>query len=310
MHFILPLNLFALFALTACHAMNTDVSSLQRAEEDGRESSTFSNSTSTTHFKVYWNSSETTATEVLAVKTAAEKSFTLLHTFLGSKNIPAKKNIIELEGAAQRPDGSFKYPHVDSLARIHLFRYPGQGGVYEASLTHELVHAFRTPLLSKHLTDWNSGFGFVEEAFAEYVARSVQPIGTGFTNYGYELSLVVGQWIKRDLDVPLVNLIQQHNQLSLKCMIQSYPERASFFFFLESKFGRARLLSFAYQQEPMSTTSFAKTFGPSFDDLATEWRKSAITQYEAIPNAENQAHAYWHNTPAKYFPYCKTNTDY
>lgn len=92
MHSIFSLNLFALFALTASHAVNNDMSSFQRAEEDGRQPSIFSNSTATAHFNIFWNDSETPANEVLAVKTAAEKSFTLLHKFLGSKNIPIKNS--------------------------------------------------------------------------------------------------------------------------------------------------------------------------------------------------------------------------
>ena len=111
-------------------------------------------------------------------------------------------------------------------------------------------------------------------------------------------------------DVPLPVLAQNHGRLSLKCMIQSYPERSSFFFFLERTYGKEALHNFAYQLQPVSNDSYPAAFGRSLDDLAKAWRADAEAQYKSLPNAAADTAAYWANTPAAYFPSCKAGVDY
>ena len=195
----------------------------------------FDKQVETRHFIIVWRTPETRPAEVETAKTQAESFFARISEYIGASRAPTEKLIVILEGEAKQQEGQrkgpskngYRVPHVDRQGRIHLYRYFGN---YFEALSHEMVHAFR--MQTNHWKD-----GFFEEGFASLIGDALQPDKKGFPRYGVPLTVVAGHWIVSAEDIPLMILKQQHRQISLKCMAQSYSLRASFFKYLQDQFG-------------------------------------------------------------------------
>ncbi len=280
-------------------------------DDDGPEPSTFKRTTATEHFDVYWNDSETTAAELASVLAAAEDSYERLDTFLGCDRMPGSRLVIQLEGDGQTPDHRFNFPHVGARGHIHLYRFPGTGGEYQAQMTHEMVHAFRavSGLAAEHEADWATGFGFVEEAFAEFAARAVQPTQSGFPLYGTPVGVAAAAYITTGQDIPMTALMERH-ELNLRCLIQAYPLRASFFQYLAERFGKDRLFAFAYSHTPVTAASYLEAFDESPQALTTAWRAWELEAFAKVPDGAKAVDAYLNDTPGKFFPKCTAGKDF
>ena len=213
-----------------------------------------------------------------------------------------------LDGEARQQEGQqegpsrhgYRVPHVDRQGRIHLYRYFGN---YFEALSHEMVHAIR--MQTNHWKD-----GFFEEGFASLIGDALQPAKKGFPLYGFPLTVVAGHWIVSAEDIPLMILKQQHRQLSLKCMAQSYSLRASFFKYLQNQFGDEPLLDLAYDEEPATYQRYEVVFGKPFDMLGAAWRADLLKRFRAFEQGAQLAQKYRANTPVQNWPICRAGKDY
>jgi hypothetical protein len=262
------------------------------------------------HFSYYWKSGNLDASEIGSVIAQSERGFMQVADFLGPEHTPKQPLVMLLEGASMlQPSVRPSFPNVDDTATIRLYRFPGDLAPYEQGMPHELVHAFRKDMIVLHedmLKDDPTGYEFVEEAMAEFVAQQVAPGVHSFPSYGAALEVVTGFWLTTNRDVPLAYFLV-HPEANPRCLAQAYPERASFFRYLFGTYGKAKLFQLAYQQAPLTKDSFAATFGVSFDDLAAAWRPWALAQFKAVPDGPAQVDKYLNDTAIGFFPACDAN---
>jgi len=272
----------------------------QHEETHGSLPSGYDGAVETEHSVIVWKTNETTEEEIAAAKSVTEESFAGLRAYLGESKSPKKKLIIILDGDGLLPDYRAKVPHVDSFGRIYVYRFPGRG--YTGELTHEMVHAFR-----RVVGIWYDGF--IEEGFAEFLAIEVNPNSNGFPRYGYPLTVVAGQWLATDEEIPLTLLMQDHSRLNLKCKWQTYPLRASFINYLNETFQTAALLKFVYGERP-NLMDYEKFFGQTIEQLYVAWRKDLLAKFSKSKNAPQKAKEYRETTPAQYMHPCQAGQDF
>jgi len=253
----------------------------------------------TEHFVIY-AVEEVPDEAVEMAASQAERFYASLAEFLGES--PTYRITILLQGNAERPDGSWGYPHVDSYGRIHLYQFSPQIESYFNSLAHEMVHVFRFHRRTNR--DW-----FFEEGFAEFVALRVDPSLEGFPWYGFPLTVVAGQWLASDRDIPLSALRSEHEKLNLPCKAQSYSLRSSFFDYLGRNYGDEKVVEMAGWEGAGADVQFRTIFGKRFEELTAEWRAALLKDYTAIENVEALTQAYL-KSPVQYMEVCEQSVDY
>jgi hypothetical protein len=159
-----------------------------------------------------------------------------------------------------------------------------------------------------HAADYATGYGFVEEGFAEMLAREITPEESGFSVYGQTFDVAVGALFEQNRQIPLTTLMHRHD-INQHCMAQAYPLRASFMKFLLEEFGREKLLALTYPTAPVDDALYGAVFGKTPDELASAWEPWARARFAALPNAEASAAAYL-ASPIQYFPNCVAGTDF
>ena len=144
-------------------------------------------------------------------------------------------------------------------ASIHLFRYANSGSLYTQGILHEMVHAFRIDLIREHsrLGDLESKFGFIEEAFAEYVSISVGAEPLNLNTSKHEISLS--------------SLYRNHEKIP-EYDTNAFATRASFFKYLDETYGREKVFELAYYDDLISESVFEKIFSRSFLNLTSAWQ--------------------------------------
>jgi len=270
-----------------------------------RQPKDFKAHTKTAHFDVFYQPGETTEAEVSAVSTRAEAGHASLTTKLGADRLPQMVTMV-LDGDALGADGSLRavsHVSVETGAMV-LYRFPGEGGGYEASVVHELVHAARLELTREHLPVFGAGWGFVEEGFAEVMAREAGHGSVGFPTYGVPLDVVAGQWLVRGEGLPLTALLKRHGELNGRCSAQAYSQRVSFFTMLAARFGIERVIAWAYSADAVDSARFLKVFGEPMATVFASWEPWARQRYAATPDADALATRYRTTTPVQYVPVC------
>jgi hypothetical protein len=271
----------------------------------------FDSHQSTAHFQVSYHRAESSAEEVAAVTGRLEPLWEGLATWVGNARLPSVRIEILLEGEGMKEGEAPKFPHVGSLGRVHLYRYAGgESGAYERQLEHEVIHATRNliGLHDLHVTDRTTGFGFVEEGFAEMLAREIAPAQSGFPVFGHTFDVAVGAWLSSGDAIPIPTLMRRHD-LNARCMVQAYPLRASFMKYLDATYGRESLLALAYGAAPVDASRYTSLFGHTPERLATDWESWARARFAAVPNAAEAAASY-RASPAQFFPACRPGTDF
>ena len=252
----------------------------------------------TEHLIIEWAEGESMRAVELA-EVVGEKFYAEVAEMLGYEP-PAKVTVL-LNGDAERPDGSWGYPRVDSFARIHLYRYTSEDDSYFNALAHELVHVFRFGRANK---DW-----FFEEGFAELVALRVDESLDGFPWFGFPVDLVAGQWLAGGAGIPLMKLQQDHRALNQPCKAQSYSLRSAFFDWLATTYGDDTVLEMASEERAGKLKDYKRFFGSGLGELEQAWETALLAQYEALENAQALTQQY-RRSPIKYQRVCKSGKDF
>lgn len=262
------------------------------------------------HFIINYNSPETSVNEAQVVATAAESEYEKLVRFLGKEQSP-EKIVIFLEGPAfNTKTQKFSYPSADKSGHLHLYRFPGETFPYSEAIAHELVHVFRTMTWpAKSEQNYMTGFGFVEEGFAEFVSIQTSPDFKGFVRYGFPLEIVVGFLLEDQKGIPL-DILFDHHEINPKCIAQAYPLRASFFQFLYDTYGKEKVFRLAYYNGDLNKAAFLEIFEVSFETLTARWQSYAEQKYTQYPDHGALKKAYLETTPIIHVPFCKSGTDW
>ena len=250
----------------------------------------------TEHLMFYWQEGAVSDEGLEMAQTMGEQFYAAIRDLLGYD--PKAKIVIVMEGNAQRADGSWGYPHVDSWRRIHLYRFGPTPDTYFSALAHEMVHVFRFHRRPHH--DW-----FLEEGFAEFVALRVDPSLQGFPWYDTPIAVVAGQWIANEEDIPLQLLRDNHRALNLPCKAQSYALRSAYFDYLGKTYGDDKVLELAGQERAGALPDYEKFFDKDFDALADEWRESLLAEYNEVDGVDKLSRRYREESPIKYMPVCQ-----
>lgn len=250
---------------------------------------------------VVWTPDAATDAEARAVSSFANEVWRDLSRLLGPARTPDRQIIVRLAGDAEPG----QVPTVDpGTGDIVVFRFAGEGGGYDASLAHEMVHAFRWDLWKQEQLQTDT-FLFFEEGFAEAAAVQVGRPSKGFPKFGASTAAAAGAWLRDDSPRDMLALISHHRALNFRCMAQAYALRLSFVEFLVEAYGFERLVDLVYTSEPLTSDIVGKHFGISLQDLAGKWYRWASGKLEALDDAEARVTGYL-ESPVKYLPKCES----
>jgi hypothetical protein len=149
---------------------------------------------------------------------------------------------------------------------------------------------------------------FFDEGFAEFLAQSVDPHKRGFPFYGFHEDAVVGQLLVRDEDIPLNVLRTRHADLNRPCEIQAYPQRASWFRFVDETYGREATLNLAYPHTEPTSGVVLGLLGVGLEELDQAWEAWIMARYNALPGADDLGQAYRERTSWAHV--CRAGADY
>lgn len=254
----------------------------------------------TEHFVFLAREGEATLGDFQRAGKRAEGWFEDLRGVLGEARTPSARLVVLIDGSGV---GGAAVPHVDGQGRIFLYRYTDDFEDYLDSLLHEMVHAFRRATGYPYL-------GFVEEGVAAAIDEALFAEKVSFPLYGFSSDLVAGHLFKIDRAIPLDVLRRRHRALNLRCQIQSYSERVSFFGHLRDTFGLAALIDFIYDPAGVDSAAYEHAFGLSFSDLVRDWEAALSKRHRAIQGADALWAAYIGESPAQYQNVCEPGKDY
>jgi hypothetical protein len=257
------------------------------------------------HFEFVSTTANASTAEMEAGIQQAERHFSAITDLVGASRIPSARITVILEGD-KRPGRTGGY--IDEQGAIHLSRYPHDQGGYFSLLAHELAHAVRYGYWHRHRTWTWPNFGFIDEGFAEFVAQRIHPGKTGFPFYGFPEDVVTGHMLLRGDAIPMAVLRENHEALNGPCEWQAYPERASWFRYVEEAFGIEVVLAIAYAEVPTSSTMIEDLLGTELSQVDADWEQRLLTRYAAIEGAEDIALAYLDRFSGAYF--CASGADY
>lgn len=239
----------------------------------------------------------------------AERGFEQLTPLLKpSTQLPERVTVV-LAGDGLGTDGTVRVSTVSlETGEVLLYRFPGAGGAYEASVVHELVHATRLAHVKSLLDSYATGIGFIEEGFAELAAMKAGSPSRGFPLYDVPIDVVAGQWLTNNDAVPLSALMRQHGTLNARCTAQAYSQRLSFFLMLDERFGWDAVRRWAFATDGATADGFARIFGVSLKSAFEAWPEWARARFSKVADAAAKADAYRRESPAKYLPVCTNVT--
>jgi hypothetical protein len=257
------------------------------------------------HFEFVSSTANASTIEIETGIQQAEAHFTAISNLVGASQMPSGRITVILEGDKQdnRPGG-----YVDGEGAIHLSRYREDLGGYFSMLAHELAHALRYEYWHRHNMGAWQNFGFIEEGFAEFVALRIHPDKTGFPFYSFPEDVIAGHWLIRGEAIPLRVLRENHDELNNLCEWQAYPERASWFRFIDEAFGREAVLAIAYSDVETSSAMIEGVLGTGLEHVDAAWEQWLLGRYAAIQRAEDIARDYWDRFGGEYT--CAAGVDY
>lgn len=183
------------------------------------------------------------------------------------------------------------YPYVDDNGAIHLYKFSDEEDGYWALFAHELTHAIAIDYQLQFGTfEWES-LWFYFEGWAEYMAQVVQPDKSGFPLYGFNEAVVLGHWLSVS-DLTLDSLRNNHEALNMKCQIQSYPMRASWFRYIVAAYGFQAAMNINYSKTEMTPEYIEALLGESLPVVDANWRDWVLARYADQQGADQEAEQY------------------
>jgi hypothetical protein len=253
------------------------------------------------HFLFIAEAGDATQAEMEDGIQRAEAHFAAIAGIIGAERVPSRTITVVLRGSC---DGM----RVDEEGRMLLCRYSAALGGYYGALAHELTHAMRYDFWAQHGTwSWPS-FGFFEEGFAEFVALLVDPDKLGSPFFGYPEDVVAGYWVVTGQAIPNDILRPRNQELNDPCTNQAYPQRASWFHYIDDTYGRAAVLAVAYSQVEVTSEVAETLLGVGLAQVDSGWEQWVSARYDAIPNADSLAQAYRRWVPES--TVCVAGVDY
>lgn len=253
-------------------------------------------SLSSAHFEARWKSAAANGAEAQAVLDRAEAFRAALVKLVGEGRVGSVKRTLRLEGDASPG----QVPTVDPQSgEVLLYRYPGPQGGYEASLAHELVHAFRRELWTD-ASRQTDAFLFLEEALAELLATEAG-FPSPFPFYGASPQVVGARWVRAGEALPIDALVRKHRALNFRCMAQAYGLRLSFMRFVRERVGLEPLVALAWADWPLTPERLEQALGAPLATLEGDW-KTWVTEGVGA-DAEVRIEAY-RASPIRFLPMC------
>lgn len=241
------------------------------------------------HFEFRSNTELAAVAEIEFGIRQAEADYAAISDLVGAARLPDRMITVILEGDKRsgRAGG-----YIDEEGTVHLSRYGDNLGGYFGALAHEVAHAVRYDYWQENGVGGWENFGFIEEGFAEFIAVEVHPGKSGFPYYGYPEDVIAGHLLIRGADIPLQALRERHDELNSPCEWQAYPQRASWFRYIDETFGRDAVLSIAYAEVETTTQMIEGVLGVPVAQVDADWREWLLARYAAIPDADEVAAAY------------------
>jgi hypothetical protein len=286
-------------ALVGCAEPQSAPAAPKAAEAPAPAGPTTMHKLTTTNFDVEWDEPTSTEAEAKAVADRAEKARAKYVELIGDGRVGDAHMYIRLAGEGK----GRKYPSVEAETRdIRLYRYPGPGGEYDASIPHELVHAIRWARWRKPERQTEIGL-FYEEAFAEMLAREAGLPSTGFPLYGVDPNVAAATFFERGEALPIQRIINEHRDVNFRCMAQTYVERVAFMAYLRRRVGFEKLVTLADVDAPLNIDLFEEQLGVKLPEVIASFEKEARATGQR-PEAREAGKAYREKTPIRLFPIC------
>lgn len=259
-------------------------------------------SRSSAHFRFVSTTELATQAEMGEGLLRAEALYEKIAAIVGPELIPSGRITVHLDG-----DVLDQGPYVD-FDGVHLFRYSAAEDGYWALIAHELVHAFGVEWFIRNEA-WNwSRYRFFDEGFADFIAQLVDPEKRGFPFYGFPEDVVVGDMVTSGWHIAPEILRRRHDELNQPCEMQAYPERASWFRYVDEIYGRTAVRTLAHPPGNPTSALVETLIGVSLEQIDAGWEEWIAARYTAIPDAHPVAQAYRERTP--WTRYCTEGVDY
>jgi hypothetical protein len=254
------------------------------------------------HFVFVATTATSDSTEMTEGLRRAEEQYATIRSIVSPPIVPPPTIHVHLNG-----DFIDRGPYYDSLG-VHLYRYSREEGGYWALLGHEMAHAFAAArYMSKEAWTWTTYRSF-DEGWAEYLAQLTDPGKQGFPFYGFPEDIVVGSWVASGQHIPFEVLRERHEELNQPCQHQAYPQRASWFRYVDVVYGRDAALAIAYPDAEPTSPVVESIVGVPLPELDRLWQDWVVARYHAIPNAAARAAAYRART--SFYRPCRAGVHY
>ncbi len=108
--------------------------------------------------------------------------------------------------------------------------------------------------------------------------------------------------------IPLQVLSERHDELNGLCEWQAYPERASWFRFVDEEFGREAVLEIAFSEVETNSAMIDGVLGTELEQVDAAWEQWLLDRYAAIRSADDIAQDYRNRFGGEYA--CAAGVDY
>jgi hypothetical protein len=288
-----------LVALVSCADAGPAPAAPAAAEAPAPTGPTTLHKLTTPNFDVEWDEPTSTEAEAKAVADRAEAARAKYAELIGDGRLGDAHMYIRLAGEGK----GRKYPSVEAETRdIRLYRYPGPGGEYDASIPHELVHAIRWARWRKPERQTDVGL-FFEEAFAEMLAREAGLPSTGFPLYGVDPNIAAASFLDRGELLPITRIVNEHRDVNFRCMAQTYVERVAFILHVRRRVGFEKLVTLADFDGPLNVDVLEQHVGVKLPELIASFDKELRATAQR-PDFKESAKTFREKTPIRLFPIC------
>jgi len=257
------------------------------------------------HFEFYWEGDTVSKEELQNLESQLEIAYPKVADYLRF-NFSSRFKVVL---GSEAKDGDV--PQVDEKGVIRLFRFPFPGKAFLQGVPHEIVHAVRHERNTRVEggREPHPGFYFMEEGLAQYISDEVAGPHISFPTFGRSLDVIAGNWIREKASIPL-SVLFTSPEVSFKCMLQSYPLRASFLKYLFETEGKQKVLRLVNAGSRFDPDLFRRYLGRDADELFFAWETWAIKKFIERKDAASVLKDLKVSTPFFSFKICRKGEDW